>query len=88
MGRLLLPSQPSRKRKNTMTKNKSILAGLMIGFLIISTGCTIPHYSRTVSRSYDASGRLTGTVVTEGVDQTDVNSKPVLNVLENQTYKK
>jgi PHP family Zn ribbon phosphoesterase len=77
-----------RRKKMSRKVNKAILAGLVIGFSIIGTGCTIPHYSRSVSRSYDSNGNLTGTVVVESVDQMDPNSKPVLDVLENQTYKK
>lgn len=60
----------------------------MIGFGILFAGCTIPHYSRTVERKYDATGNLVETVVTEYVSQQDPNTKPLLPALKHQTYQK
>ncbi len=68
--------------------SKTALAGMAIGLCVVGAGCTVPHYSRKVIRSYDADGNLTGIVVEESVDQLDPNSKPVLKVLKNQTYDK
>jgi len=70
------------------TKQKQLIILSIASLSLAFTGCTIPHYSRTVERSYDANGKLTGTVVKENVSQIDPTSKPLLNVLENQTYQK
>ncbi|MFA6816717.1 MAG: hypothetical protein WCS73_10535 [Lentisphaeria bacterium] len=66
---------------------------LKIGFVIIAssfflTSCTIPMYERTVVKTYDGDGKLQSAVVTEHVIQNDPVSKPLLPVLEHQTYQK
>jgi hypothetical protein len=68
--------------------NNAALAWVVIGLLVLATGCTIPHYTRTVTRTYDANGNLTGTQVEEKVEQMDPNSKPLLPAIKEQTYKK
>ena len=66
-----------------------VLVSLLVGsFVILSTGCTVPTYGRTVAHHYDANGRLTGTVITESVSQPDTSTKPILDVLEDQDYRK
>jgi hypothetical protein len=68
---------------------KSMFATIsIIGFGILVSGCTIPQYSRTIERKYDANGKLMETVVKESVSQQDPNTKPLMPVLKNQTYQK
>ena len=66
-----------------------LLLVLAVGFIsLICAGCSHPHYKRSVVRTYGPDGKLVGTVVTENVDQLDPNGKPLLNVLEDQTFTK
>jgi len=60
----------------------------LIVLIAILTGCTTPHYSRTVKRIYDADGSLIQTEVTEGIRQEDPISRPMPNALKNQTYRR
>lgn len=63
---------------------------IMVGVAAVSilAGCTYPQYSRSVVRTYGPDGKLSSTQVTENVNQMDPNSKPLLNVLETQTFTK
>ena len=61
---------------------------LILGSLAFMTSCSMPSYERTVTRSYNETGKLTGTTVTEHVKQRDPFQRPLLDVLEKQTYKK
>ncbi|MFA7256909.1 MAG: hypothetical protein WC047_04985 [Kiritimatiellales bacterium] len=69
-------------------KKSMFLALSMVGLCILVSGCTLPQYSRTVERKYDANGKLVETVIKEYVFQPDTNTKSLLPVLKNQTYQK
>jgi hypothetical protein len=68
---------------------KQLLAVLtVICLVLVCEGCTRPHYSRSIVRSYGPDGTLLGTVVTEDVRQMDPTSRSLMDVLEDQTYTK
>lgn len=67
---------------------KALLLVVLVGFAALSGGCTTPRYSRSVTHHYDADGALTGTDVTERVEQSDAKTKPLIDVLEDQDYQK
>jgi hypothetical protein len=60
---------------------------LAVGTGLLISGCSTPFYTRSVVKKYDASGKLQETTVTEIVTQQDPFSKPVMGVLQQQTYK-
>ncbi len=73
-----------------MKKFRKLLSVVLaVSFIsLICAGCSHPRYNRSVVRTYGPDGKLVGTVVTENVDQLDPNGKPLLDVLENQTFTK
>ncbi len=71
-----------------MRKKKMMSLGLLGAACVVMSGCTYPTYGRTVTRSYDANGKFTGSVVTEEVSQMNPHSKPLMSVLDQQTYRK
>ncbi len=72
---------------NTRMKNV-IPATLALAALACASGCTVPCYERTVTKTYDGQGVLQSSVVTEHVRQVDPNARPLLKVIEDQTYQK
>jgi hypothetical protein len=69
-------------------KRPSIPALTALAALLLCGGCTVPLYERTVVKTYDGNGVLQSAVVTERVTQPDPNGRPLLDVLETQTYQK
>lgn len=72
---------------NTRTKNV-IPAVLALAALTFAGGCTVPCYERTVVKTYDGQGVLQSAVVTEHVRQVDPSARPLLKVIDDQTYQK
>lgn len=67
---------------------KSLMCFVLIAGCGLLSGCTIPYYERTVTKTYDAQGKLQSTVVAENVRQSDTQSRPLLPVIKQQTYQK
>jgi hypothetical protein len=69
---------------------KGKLLGLILsaGILaVICTGCTHPNYTRTVVRHYDANGKLTGSTVTDQINQTDPSARTLHPEIYDHFYK-
>lgn len=61
---------------------------VIVVIIISCNGCTVRNYQRRISRTYDASGTLISTTITDGIEQRDPNQHPVHTVFRDVNYKK